>query len=239
MASSGRVLVVDDDERILFFLSGTLSKEGYAVTEASSGEEALERLRDARFDLAILDLRLGAGMGGLGVLEAISQRWPGMARIILTGHGTLDSALDAIRKGVDAYLLKPVKPDEVRRTVQQVLGSQQQMAEAGARPADSLLLRRGDFVVDLARSTATRSGKALDLTACEFRLLVHLIRNDRRVVTPKELVRVVRRYECDSTQEARDIIKWYIYRLRREVEPIPSKPRHIINVRGTGYTFRA
>jgi DNA-binding response OmpR family regulator len=238
MHTPNHVLIVDDDERIRFFLTETLEKEGFVVTAVSSGEKALDHLRETPFDLAILDLKLGAGVGGLDVLGAISWRWPEMARIILTGHGTLDSALDAIRQGVDAYLLKPVKPDQVRRTVQEVLNKQRSPAAPEVEPPGSSILRRGGFVVDLARSTAARNGESLNLTACEFALLVHLMRNDHRIISPKELVQVVRQYECEHLQEARDIIKWYIYRLRRKVEPVPSKPRHILNVRGTGYTFK-
>jgi DNA-binding response OmpR family regulator len=238
MHTPNHVLIVDDDERIRFFLTETLAKEGYVVTAVGSGEEALDHLRETPFDLAILDLKLGAGVGGLGVLEAISWRWPAMARIILTGHGTLDSALTAIQRGVDAYVLKPVKPDQLRRTVQEVLLKQQKPAPASVDPPDSSVLRRGDFVVDLARGTAQRGGQLLDLTGCEYGLLVHLMRNDHRIVSPKELVLVVRQYECQHMQEARDIIQWYIYRLRRKVEPAPAKPRHILNVRGTGYTFK-
>jgi two-component system response regulator RegX3 len=69
--------------------------------------------------------------------------------------------------------------------------------------------------------------------------LVYLMKNDSRPVPPPELVKVVRGYECAHLQEARDIIKWYVYRLRSKVEPKPSSPRHILNVRGTGYIFKA
>jgi DNA-binding response OmpR family regulator len=80
--------------------------------------------------------------------------------------------------------------------------------------------------------------QTLELTSSEFRLLTYLMENDHRVVPPAELVRVVRQYECEHVQEARDIIKWYIYRLRRKLEPNPSRPRFILNVRGVGYTFK-
>lgn len=82
-------------------------------------------------------------------------------------------------------------------------------------------------------------GKLLDLTSYEYELLVYLMENDDRPVPPPELVEVVRGYECDNLQEARDIIKWYIYRLRSKVEPKPSTPRHILNVRGAGYIFKS
>ncbi len=238
MQTPAHILVVDDDERIRFFLAETLSQEGYVVTQVSNGEDALEQLRDTPFDLAILDLRLGGGVEGMGVLQAIGWRWPAMASIILTGHGSLDSAMAAIRQGIDAYLLKPVKPDQVRRTVREVLDKQQKQRESEPELPESSILRRGRFAADLTRGTVARDGRPLDLSACEYELLVHLMRNDHRTISPKELVRVVRQYECDHLQEARDIIKWYIYRLRRKVEPVPSKPRHILNVRGVGYTFK-
>jgi DNA-binding response OmpR family regulator len=79
----------------------------------------------------------------------------------------------------------------------------------------------------------------LGLSAREFELLVYLMRRAPEVVGPKELVEVVREYEPDHTGEAREIIKWYVYRLRKKVEPNPSEPRYIVNVRGVGYRFAA
>jgi DNA-binding response OmpR family regulator len=237
-----QTLVVDDDEGIRFFLAEVLAEEGHKVVIAPSGEEALQRLRDTGFDLAMLDLRLGGRVDGLRVLQAISWRWPGTAAIILTGHGTLDSAMEAIREGVDAYLLKPVKAGQIRQVVAEVLEKRQQVAAKAASPEperDPSLLQRGDFAVDLQRNRATMDGHLLDLTTCEYDLLVHLMENDDRPVPPPELVKVVRGYECDHLHEARDIIKWYIYSLRRRVEPNPSSPRHILNVRGVGYIFKA
>jgi DNA-binding response OmpR family regulator len=232
-------LIVDDDEAICFFLEDVLSGEGYAVTTASSGEEALERLRDTEFELAFLDLRLGGRVDGLRILEAISWRWPGMARVILTGHGTLDSAMSAIREGVDAYLLKPVRAQQVRQVAREVLEKQKARAEVARAAPSPSHLERGPFVVDRDRREAKRGDESLDLNECEYKLLVHLMENDHTPVPVQELVRVVRGYECDHVHEARDIIKWYVYSLRQKVEPRPSAPRHILNVRGVGYTFKA
>ncbi len=242
MAKEIRTLILDDDEGIRFFLAETLEGEGHDVVTASSGEEALERLRDTAFDLALLDLRLGGRVDGLRVLQALSWRWPRTAAIILTGHGTLDSAMEAIREGVDAYLLKPVKASQVRQVVAEVLEKRQQRAAEPASPEqeeDASLLKRGGFTVDLQDAQVLLDGRVLDLTSSEYELLVHLMENDDRPIPPPELVQVVRGYECDHLQEARDVIKWYIYRLRRKVEPNPSSPRHILNVRGVGYIFKA
>jgi DNA-binding response OmpR family regulator len=234
-----QTLVVDDDEEIGFFLEQVLSGEGHRVVTVSDGEQALEHLRDTGFDLAILDLQLGSRIDGLRILEAISWRWPGTARIILTGHGSLDSAMQAIREGVDAYLLKPVKANEVRQAVKDVLAKQQQRGQASVATTEPSKLARGPFTVDLDKLEVRREENSLHLNTGEYQLLVHLMENQDRPVPVQELVRVVRGYECEHVHEARDIIKWYVHSLRQKVEKTPSAPRHILNVRGVGYIFKA
>jgi DNA-binding response OmpR family regulator len=232
-----RTLVVDDEERIRFFLTETLERSGHIVTAVASGEEALDRLQDTSFDLAILDLKLGGPIDGQRILEAIRWRWPATVVIMLTAHGSLESAVDAIQEGVDGYLLKPVRPAEVRRAVQEALHRREKLLEAEQQARGEHLLQRGPFSVDLERHEARLEGEVLDLSPRDFTLLVHLMQNAPQVVDPKELVRVVRQYEPDHMHEAREIIKWYIHRLRTKVEPDPSNPRYILNVRGVGYRF--
>jgi DNA-binding response OmpR family regulator len=237
MADLLRTLVVDDEERIRFFLKETLERVGHSVTAVSSGEAALDRLQDTAFDLAILDLKLGGAVDGQRVLEAIRWRWPATVVIMLTAHGSLETAVDAIQEGVDGYLLKPVRPAEVRRAVDEALYRRRKLLEAEQKANGEHLLRRGPFSVDLERHQAMFEGQSLDLSPRDFTLLVHLMQNAPQVVGPKELVRVVRQYEPDHMHEAREIIKWYIHRLRQKVEPEPSNPRYILNVRGVGYRF--
>jgi len=232
-----RALVVDDEERIRYFLEETLRRVGYAVVTASSGEETLDLLRDTPFDVAVVDLNLGGHVDGLRVLEAIRWRWPGTAVVILTAHGSLESALAAIREGVDAYLLKPSKPAEVRQAVQEALERRKNL-RGQAEGAEVREIRRGEFSVDLEQYLATRDGQPLDLTPQELKLLAHLMQNAPRVVPPLELVQVVQECELEDPYEARQIIKWYVHRLRRQVELDPSNPRHILNVRGVGYRFK-
>jgi DNA-binding response OmpR family regulator len=232
-----RTLVVDDEERIRFFLTETLERVGHIVTAVASGEEALDRLQDTAFDLAILDLKLGGPIDGQRILEAIRWRWPATVVIMLTAHGSLESAVDAIQEGVDGYLLKPVRPADVRRAVEEALYRRHKLLEAEQQARGEHLLQRGPFSVDLERHEARFEGRSLDLSPRDFTLLVHLMQNAPQVVGPKELVRVVRQYEPDHMHEAREIIKWYIHRLRTKVEPDPSNPRYILNVRGVGYRF--
>jgi DNA-binding response OmpR family regulator len=235
MAKQVCTLVVDDEENIRFFLEQTLGRAGHTVVTASSGEEALDRLRDTPYDLVVLDLSLGGRIDGLRVLEAIRWRWQNTAVVILTGHGSLDSALTAIREGVDSYLLKPVEPGELRQAVKEALERRGRLSQFSGE--ERSLLEYGPFSADLGKHLVTLNGRLLDLTPGEFALLAHLMRNVHRVVPPRELVRVVQGYECEDLYEARQVVKWYIHRLRRKVEPDPSHPRYILNMRGVGYRF--
>jgi len=227
-------LVVDDEEWVRSYIQDTLQRAGYIITVASSGEEALELLRDTRFDLAFLDLKLGGRVDGHKVLEALRWRWPGTAVVILTAHGTLESALAAIEQGVDGYLLKPVEPREVREAARDALARRRALAPSTSKET---ILQGGPFSIDLERHMVAQKGEILELTPQEFDLLVHLVRHAPKVIKPPELVRQVRGFQPDSLYEARQIIKWYIHRLRGKVEPDPSRPRYILNVRGVGYRF--
>ena len=237
MADLLRTLIVDDEDRIQFVLKETLQRIGHQVTTVSSGEEALDCLHDTAFDVLLLDLMLGGAVDGQRVLEAVRWRWPATVVIMVTGHGSLESAVEAIREGVDGYLLKPVKPEEVRRAVQEALYRRKKLLEAEKEMEENSLLQRGPVAVDLQRHTVTYAGQPLDIAPREFDLLIHLMQNAPEVISAKELVKVVRDYSPEYEYEARDMIKWYIYRLRQRVEPDPSNPRHILNVRGVGYRF--
>jgi DNA-binding response OmpR family regulator len=237
MSESLRTLIVDDEEGIRVVLKETLERVGHLVTTAASGEEALDQLQETPYDLILLDLMLGGAVTGQRVLEAVRWRWPATVALILTGHGSLESAVEAIREGVDGYLLKPARPEEVRQAVEEAFYRRKKLLEAKEAEASEHLLRRGPFTVDLGSHTAALDDKPLDLSAREMLLLAHLMQNAPQVVPAKDLVAVVRDYRPEHNYEAREIIKWYIHRLRKKVEPDPSRPRHILNVRGVGYRF--
>ena len=232
-----RALVVDDEEGIRFFLRETLEILGHTVTPARNGQEALDCLRDQRFDLILLDLHLGGRVDGMKVLEAVRWRWPDTIVIILTAHGSLETAVTAIREGVDGYLLKPVGPQEVRAAIQEAIERRETIAASRASEPRETLLEKGPFIVDVGKHLVKVNGQPVELTSPELTLLVHLMENADRVVSHSELVAVVRQYQPEYPTEAREIIKWYIYRLRRKVEPDPSHPRYVLNVRGAGYTL--
>ena len=229
------VLVVDDDAGIRFFLTETLEQAGYNVTTADRGGDALDKLRDTPFDLVFLDLNLGGKTDGLRVLEMAKWRWSQIAVVIFTAHGTMDSALTAIQEGVEGYLLKPATPAEVRDAAQKAL-SRRKATINESKPKESVrTLEHGKLFLDLDKHLATLDENPIELTSSEFRLMAHFMENTQRVSTPRELVKIARDYDCTDDREAREIIKWYIHRLRQKTEVGSSAPEYIVNIRGVGY----
>jgi DNA-binding response OmpR family regulator len=234
-----QTLVVDDEEKIRLFLTEILEGEGHTVTALDSGEKALDLLQDTGFDLAILDLKLGGLIDGQRVLEAIRWRWPATVVIMLTAFGSLDSAVDAIQEGVDGYLLKPVRPTKIRSAIDEAIYRRRKLLESEQQRQKGQLLERGPFTIDLETHQVYYEGDDIELSPREFVLLTHLMQKAPQVVDPKELVQIVRNFEPEYMNEARDIIKWYIHRLRNKIEPDPSNPRFVLNVRGVGYRFNS
>ncbi len=255
------ILIVDDEAAERITLGEVLRLEGFQVTLAASGEEALTlaRKQTPPFDIAILDLRL-PGIDGLQVLDGLRQISDNCVVILITGYGTLDTAIHALRKGAYDFLLKPCPVDEVlaavrralsdlkvdrhrRALVQQLQTTLQELVKADhlgdtavALPHTDDVVTVGDIVLDKAKHVVTYKGEAVDLTPTEFRLLECLVNRADEVCSPQELVRCAQGYEADAWG-ARSIVRVHIRRLRSKLEPDPENPAHILNVRGVGYVF--
>ncbi len=263
MFNQARILVVDDDKSVRNTLRDVLSREGYEVVAVESGEEALQTMRDMVVDLALLDLKL-TGMDGLRVMEEVKRLWPTTVIIMLTGYATLESALGALRQGAHDYLLKPCEPDVLKLSVRKGLDARWREArrrellsriEQGVRelsavdieegvggPGDTEeetaededILTVGGLVIDFRKHAITMAGRQVSLTPTEFAVLSCLAREAGNVLTCETLVSRVQGYDCYE-QEARMIIKTHISHLRQKLEPDPSDPKYIVNVRGVGY----
>jgi len=255
--NEARILIVDDEPNICYTLERALQREGYHIQVAVSGQEALEALAHNQYDLLLLDLNLGR-INGLQVLEKAREIDSDMVVIILTGHSTLESAVEALRLGAFDYLFKPTMPNVIRQRVQEGLQRRQQMQqrqlilqqietlrlalngleqgsqERGPGVGDGRFLRNGPLVIDRYHRAATMNNRLLDLTTAEFDLLVCIVEAAPDPIGPKALLRCALGYEADDT-EARDTIKWHIHHLRRKVEEDPRHPQHIKTVRYKGY----
>jgi DNA-binding response OmpR family regulator len=252
------ILVVDDEPAARLSLAELLSLEGYEVAAAASGEEALGLLSESPFDLAIVDLKM-PGMDGMEVVDALQKRTPDTVIIMLTAHGTLETAVQAMRQGAHDYLLKPANVNEIIASVEAGLDKRRRELrrrellslmqhtltaiadEAPMPPTEPPLvsdrfLQVREVLVDQQKHLATFRGSPLDLTPTEFKLLVYLLTHADQVLSPQELVREVQGYEADHW-ESRSIIRVHIRRLRQKLEPDPATPLYITTVRGAGYMF--
>ncbi len=282
MTPIAKILVVDDDRGIRFFLEELLMNDGHQVVTVDSGEAALARIAHEEFDLALIDLKM-PGISGTEVLAALSQKWPDTVVIMLTGYGSLESAVEALRHGAHDYLFKPCKAAEIRESIRVGLLNRQRQARQRkllrqlehslssslaevratmdgvpnvsvsdtpdrrqisvqepeqAEPSQGQLVRCGPVEVDLMRHTVTLDEQAVELSPTEFDLLVHLMQQSPRVVPPQELLQAAQGYEGE-TWEARDIIRYHIYRLRRKLKAVSSAADDFIEtVRGVGYTVK-
>jgi len=133
-----RILVVDDEEHIRASMKELLTRDGYEVFVAESGEAALELIDTHSFDLALIDLKLG-GIGGIEVLTALRQKSPQTVAIVLTAYASLETAVAALRQGAHDYLFKPCKPAELRESIRRgLLGRQEQRRQELLHQIDRL-----------------------------------------------------------------------------------------------------
>jgi len=258
---TARIMVVDDEAAERVSLAEILRLEGYHVATAASGEEALSLLdKSDPFDLMLLDIKM-PGIDGLEVADVVRKQSPNTVVILLTAFGTLETAVQAIKRGAHDYLLKPCPIPDILESVRnglakhkqerqrQHLVSQLQYAISelatveGTEAIDeevssqsSRFIEVRDVVVDLQKHIVMLRGQPLDLTPTEFKILVCLIETSDRVWSPQELVRNAQGYETDAWG-ARAIIRVHIRRLRKKIEDDPANPTYILNVRGIGYLF--
>jgi DNA-binding response OmpR family regulator len=128
-----KILIVEDEKNILFFLERMLANQGYDIVTASSGEAALDLIQPPYFDLAILDLNLGHGISGMDVLATFRDQSPDTSIILLTGNGTLETAIEALRQGAHDYLLKPAMAEQIRKSVRAGLEKKRQQQQRQQR----------------------------------------------------------------------------------------------------------
>ena len=257
MTQPARILIVDDESSIRLTLSALLERGGYDVTSAEQGEEAVDLLERQIFDLLLVDLKM-PGMDGMQVVAAARQRQSNIAVIVLTGHGSLDTAVEGLHQGIFDYLLKTTEPvqviervkaglaarrqqqrqhtllDLVGTAVQELRGTPAVSGEQGAAASAERAITVGALRLDTWRQEATLAGRTLPLTPTEFRLLLCLAEHAGTMLSYTQLVRCTQGYDTGEL-EAGELIKPHIHHLRQKLEPDPTTPRYILNVRGKGY----
>ena len=223
MPDVARILVVDDEPKIVQLVRDYLERAGFAVSTARDGNEALMRAHRERPDLIVLDLGLPQ-LDGLEVTRRL-RRDSGVPIIMLTARDDETDKVVGLELGADDYVTKPFSPRELEARVRAVLRRQ-------TRDAEAEVLRAGDLTLDIPRLRTEVSGRLVELTATEFQLLTALVRQPGRVFTRAQLLDAIHGVAFDSYERAIDA---HVKNIRRKIEPDPRSPRYLLTVYGVGY----
>jgi two-component system, OmpR family, copper resistance phosphate regulon response regulator CusR len=222
-----RLLIVEDEEKTADALASGLQGEGYAVTVARTGEEALSNLAADGFDLVVLDWML-PGRDGIEVLKAMRARGATIPVLLLTARDAVPDRVLGFESGADDYLIKPFAFAELIARIRSLLRR--------VPAAEPLRRRLGDLTLDLETRTVWRGDQRIDLTSREFDLLGYLLRQPGQVVTREMLAKDVWR-ETKRATPLDNVIDVHIAHLRRKVDD-GRKTTLIQTVRGVGFVLR-
>lgn len=253
---AAKILIVDDDAGVRESLEELLRLEDYQADSSGSGEDALEALSEG-FDLVLLDIKM-PGIDGVEVMHEIRKYHPDTRIIIITGYGSLESAIDAIRSGAQDYMLKPYTADDILLSINKALSEKEsrtrkeilieqlessldQLKDVEGIRTEELPARRvvslpRGITVDLERREMWRGSDRVRLTPTESKLLSIFLENRGRVMNHQEIVFLVQGFEI-SEWEAPEVLRPMISRLRKKLALFPGVEEWVSNVRGTGYLF--
>jgi DNA-binding response OmpR family regulator len=226
---STRILLVDDEQSIQTLLSYPLRKDGYHVTSAQDGREALQRFDEARFDLVILDLMLPK-LDGVEVCRELRSRSQ-VPIIMLTAKGSETDKVAGLEVGADDYITKPFSMREFRSRVKAAL----RRSRMTGQPAEEGTIDHGDLIIDFERRMVTLREEEIKVTYVEFEILGALARSPGRVLSRETLLEHV---WGDSEYRDPRTVDVHIRHLREKLESDPKDPEFLFTVRGVGYRFR-
>jgi two-component system KDP operon response regulator KdpE len=224
-----QILLVEDDADIRQFVRAALEGEGYRVTEAVNCERGLIEAGQRRPDLVLLDLGL-PDRDGASFIRTFRE-WSARPVVVLSARADEAQKVAALDAGADDYLTKPFGVAEMLARVRAALRRAVRTPDAEAS-----VVRFGDVVVDLDRRTVERAGAPVHVTPVEFRLLAMLVRHPGRLLTHRRLLN-----EVWGPSHAEDVhyLRVHMGHLRRKLEAVPARPRHLVTETGVGYRFVA
>jgi two-component system KDP operon response regulator KdpE len=224
--SAATILVVDDEPQIRRVMRSTLSAHGYAITEAKTGEEALEFLRKERPDLVLLDVNM-PGMGGIEACREI-RRSSDAPIIMLTVRNAERDKVQALDAGADDYIVKPFGIEELLARIRAALRRYS--------PGDTVPpFVSKDMTIDFEGREVTVRGRAVHLTPKEYDVLKHLVANQGKPLTHRRLLQSV--WGPDYGEETENL-RVVINQLRKKIEADPTHPKYIVTEPWIGYRFQ-
>jgi two-component system KDP operon response regulator KdpE len=223
-----RILVVDDEERMVRFIRLNLEHDGFQVIEAHKGGPVLNMIRTQLPDLVLLDIML-PDIDGFELLRLIREA-NSVPVIMLTAKGEEEDRVRGLELGADDYITKPFSPRELVSRVKAVL----RRVEMMAGNAEGVIEVDDRFKIDFNRREVRVDGKLIQLRPTEYRLLYHLVQNAGWVLSHEQLLMKVWGYEY---QDEPHYVRLYINYLRKKIEKDPANPQYILTERGAGYRF--
>lgn len=223
-----KILVVDDEERMLRFIRLNLEHDGFQVVEAVNGHGALDKMRTDLPDLILLDVML-PDIDGFEVLKMLREI-SNIPVIMLTAKGEEDDRVKGLELGADDYVTKPFSPRELVSRVKAVL----RRVELESEENEDVIEVDERLKIDFSRREIWVNGKLIKLRPTEYRLLYHLVQNAGWVLTYDQILSRVWGYEY---RDEPHYVRLYINYLRQKLEEDPANPKYILTERGVGYRF--
>jgi two-component system alkaline phosphatase synthesis response regulator PhoP len=227
------ILIVEDEQELCLTLGDRLRSEGYAVECAFDGKSGMDRIREAAFDLVILDLMLPV-RSGLDLCVDIRRSGFTTPILILTALGQSMEKVAGLKLGADDYVTKPFDTPELMARVEALLRRIPNRPE-GARAEVTETYHLGDILLDARRGKVTRNGRPVNLTSREFQLFRYLVEHRGVTVSREELLEQVWGHIPGTLTRTVDM---HIASLRQKLEILPKKPEMIITVPLMGYKFQ-
>ena len=223
-----RILIVDDEERMVRFIRLNLEYDGFQVIEAFNGSQAINKIRSNLPDLVLLDVML-PDFDGFEVLRMIREVST-VPVIMLTAKGEEEDRVRGLEMGADDYITKPFSPRELVSRVRAVL----RRTEMTGVSTHGLIEVDNRLKMDFGRHEVWLEGKLVKLRPTEYRLLYHLVKNSGWVLTHDQILTKVWGYEY---RDEPHYVRLYINYLRQKLEQDPANPKYILTERGVGYRF--
>ncbi|GBD88001.1 sensory transduction protein regX3 [bacterium BMS3Abin03] len=227
---ASRILLVEDEETLAVGLEYNLSEEGYTVSWAKDGKEALKFFDHEIFDLIILDIMLPY-INGFEIAEKVRERDPQIPILMLTARTTKDDRVKGLETGADDYITKPFHLEELLLRVKRMLKRKKWYRKVST---EMPVVEFGKNKIDFEKLKCSCSTGEIRITPREAMLLKYLIENKGKIISRKELLENVWHMNPDIETRTVDI---FIARLRKYFEEDPSNPVYIKSVRGVGYIF--
>ena len=228
-----RLLIIDDDPDHCANISDFCEDLGWTAQTACSAHDAEYFLRKEAFSLIALDVTM-PGMDGVTFCRRLRERGVKVPILMLTANNSVAERIDGLRAGADDYLGKPFNPRELLARIHAVLRRRPRQDAPGAPSMENEVVKFGDFELDLGTRVLKKNGEIVPLTTGEFAVLKAFARHPRQPLSRDKLMEMARGREYEAFDRSLDV---QVSRLRKLLEPDPSKPRYLQTVWGLGYVF--